>query len=81
MRLSFRAHYDGKVIVPDEPVELPVNTPITLEVGSSEAVPPLLKTPEERRAAWQRFLDRAAANPVPHVPLEALRRENLYEDR
>ena len=29
---SFKAHYDGKTIVPDEPIELPINQPLTLHV-------------------------------------------------
>ena len=27
-----RAHFDGTTIVPDEPVELPINQPLTLHV-------------------------------------------------
>gem|GEM_PF-2787805 len=34
------AHFDGKVIVPDEPVNLPLNEPIKLQfIGSSEQAP------------------------------------------
>jgi hypothetical protein len=28
MTMTFRAHFDGKVIVPDGPVDLPVNVPL-----------------------------------------------------
>jgi hypothetical protein len=28
----FIAHFDGKVIVPDEPVDLPINVPLILTV-------------------------------------------------
>lgn len=37
-----RAHFDGKVFVPDEPVDLPVGQPLELDVhrtGSGEAAP------------------------------------------
>ena len=29
---TLRAHFDGKVIVPDEPVDLPVNQPLIVRV-------------------------------------------------
>ena len=29
---TIRCHYDGKFIVPDEPVDLPVNTPLLIRV-------------------------------------------------
>jgi hypothetical protein len=32
MSMTIRAHYDGKVLVPDEPVELPVDQPLEIEV-------------------------------------------------
>jgi hypothetical protein len=32
MPVTLRAHFDGKVIVPDEPVNLPVNAPLKIEI-------------------------------------------------
>ena len=32
---TIRAHFDGKTFVPDEPVHLPVNQPLTLHVQSA----------------------------------------------
>jgi hypothetical protein len=32
MSVTIRAHFDGKVIVPDEPVDLPVNQPLEVEL-------------------------------------------------
>ncbi len=32
MTPSIAAHFDGKVIIPDEPVELPVGQPLRLQV-------------------------------------------------
>lgn len=37
MTRTIKAHFDGKVIVPDEPVQLPVGQPITVHVEVSEA--------------------------------------------
>jgi len=34
------AHFDGKVIVPDEPVQLPVGEPLRLHVEMVESEPP-----------------------------------------
>lgn len=31
--MTVRAHFDGRVIVPDEPVDLPVNTPLDVEIN------------------------------------------------
>ncbi len=33
--MTINAHFDGKVIVPDQPVDLPVNQPLILEVQSA----------------------------------------------
>lgn len=35
---SIRCHYDGKVIVPDEPVSLPVGRPLTLHISEETGV-------------------------------------------
>jgi hypothetical protein len=32
MTMSIKAHFDGKTIVPDEPVDLPVNQPLQVRV-------------------------------------------------
>jgi hypothetical protein len=32
MTMSIKAHFDGKTIVPDEPVNLPVNQPLRVKV-------------------------------------------------
>ena len=70
-----RAHYDGKTFVPDEPVDLPVDQPVEVELLSSDEK---AKEIERKLAALQRIASRAVnAN----IPDEALRRENMYEDR
>ena len=79
MTVTIRAHFDGKVIVPDEAVALPRDTPLTVHVDTAAASspPPAGDAP---RSAYAAFLARARARPVPHVSDEALRRESIYED-
>ncbi len=40
MTQTIAAHFDGKVIVPDEPVELPVGTPLRVQVEVQGAPAP-----------------------------------------
>ncbi|MDP6111974.1 MAG: hypothetical protein QGG53_08900 [Planctomycetota bacterium] len=37
MKESLKAHYDGTVLVPDEPVNLPVGTPLRIQVEVAES--------------------------------------------
>jgi len=37
MSIIIKAHYDGTTIVPDEPVDLPVNEPLELELRQPSA--------------------------------------------
>jgi hypothetical protein len=78
MTTTLRAHFDGKVIVPDEPVELPVGQPLRIEVYTASADYSAL-SPEERGAA----LDRLVVQAIPglNIPDAVLRRENLYEEQ
>jgi hypothetical protein len=50
MTLRIRAHFDGRVLVPDEPVDLPVNQPLDVEVTPSTNGAG--GTAEPRRAGW-----------------------------
>ena len=34
--IAIKAHFDGKVLVPDEPLELPANTPLVIEIKEAE---------------------------------------------
>jgi len=47
--MTVRAHYDGKVIVPDEPVDLPVNTPLDLDVRPANGTPAVAPKPVRKR--------------------------------
>ena len=78
MIVTIRAHFDGKVIVPDEPVDLPVNQPLKVQL---RPIAPQGATPAADRA--REALDRLAARAIHglRIPDEALRREHLYEDR
>lgn len=78
MAMTIRAHYDGKVIVPDEPVDLPINQTLELEVKPTVAAEQGVAL-DERRAALERFLARAIHGLT--ISDESLRRENLYDDR
>ena len=72
--MVIRMRFDGKVFTPEEPVDMPLNEPLDFEYK-----PPEPKwDPEKAKAAIQRIVSRA--KPV-GIPLEALRRENMYEDR
>lgn len=78
MTVRIKAHFDGKTIVPDEPVDLPVGTAGMVEFCVvSPGVP--LSTRTDRRAALERVIGEAVKGVG--LPLEALRRENIYEDR
>ena len=39
MTRSISAHFDGRFIVPDEPVQLPVGQPLRVRVELAEAAP------------------------------------------
>jgi hypothetical protein len=78
MALTIRAHYDGKVFVPDEPVDLPINQALELEV-KPVTVPDGELSLDERRAAFERVVARAIHGLK--ISDESLRRENIYEER
>jgi hypothetical protein len=78
MSVTIRVHYDGKVLVPDEPVDLPVNEPLAAELN---VVSDKLSPGEiERRLAALREVEAHAVHGL-NISDEALRRENMYEDR
>lgn len=76
MSVVIRVHFDGKNIIPDEPVDLPINQPMEAELHFSEEK---LSAEEisRRRAALKRLASRAVHGLK--IPDEALNRENLYE--
>jgi hypothetical protein len=76
MTWTIRAHFDGRVIVPDEPIDLPVNQTLEVELKPFPAESPV-SARERRRAALQRVAARAIHGL--NIPTEVLRREHLYE--
>ena len=79
---TIQAHFDGKSFVPDEKVDLPVGiaSKVTVELAGLPTPHPVLP-PEEiarRRGALRELHEKLAT--VTPVPLEAVRRVNLYGD-
>ncbi|MCW5934892.1 MAG: hypothetical protein KIT45_11465 [Fimbriimonadia bacterium] len=80
MILTIRARFDGKVIVPEEALELPTDRPLEIQVQvleqPSETEYEAL-TIEERITRYKKFAGQLSGS---SVSLEHLRRENFYED-
>ncbi len=78
MTVRIKAHFDGKTIVPDEPVSLPVGTVVTVEFPALDSLGPVPSAAERLRA-----LDELASMAIPGLKISdaSLLRENLYEDR
>ncbi len=66
--LAIRGHFDGKVIVPDEPVDLPTNQRIIIHIQSVDQ-----QTPDFR--AWLGLGLRAPKNPKPRFETD----DDLWE--
>lgn len=79
MTRSILAHFDGRVIVPDEPVDLPTNAPLRLDISR---MPTAKETdsgdPIAEQARRIRALEGMFSGPT--LPDEALRRESIYAD-
>lgn len=77
--LCIRAHFDGKFIVPDEPVDLPINAPLNIEVRASDpSASPGQGEIRRKLAALESFANRAVGGTS--IPAEMLRREHMYGD-
>jgi hypothetical protein len=77
MVVRIKAHFDGKTIVPDEPIDIEPGTPLTVEYNTAGEKRPEL-TVEEKHEIIRRIASRAVKGPP--IPDEALRRENMYGD-
>lgn len=79
MKAAIRARFDGKVFVPEEPVDLPEGERVLIQVVAPSHSLHRAETPEQ----LEQLLDelRATAVPKVNIPDEVLRREHLYEDR
>ncbi len=78
MSITIHAHFDGAVIVPDEPVELPIGERIEIEIRQMNPEASDLDL-AARKAALQELISRGVKGL--NISDESLRRENLYEDR
>ena len=76
-RFASKAISTGR-IVPDEPVDVPAGTEAVVDFAVSEAIYPL---PNPRGSAGVVGRTFGGAVKGIGIPLESLRRENLYEDR
>ena len=81
--MTVRAHFDGRVIVPDEPVNLPLNAPLDVEIkpanGSTHLPTPTDQQIQARLQALERIVSHGVSGA--NIPDEMLRREHLYDDR
>ena len=78
--MTIRAHFDGSVIVPDEPLNLPVDAALAVDIRPLLATGPAdAATIQRRMDALQRFIARGV--PETAIAQEQLRREHLYDDR
>jgi predicted DNA-binding antitoxin AbrB/MazE fold protein len=76
-----RARFDGKVLVPDEPLDLPIGEPLKLLLERSEQEDQRSYeelTVEERLERLKRITGTIQRVLIPD---EALLRENLYDER
>ena len=86
--MTIRAHFNGTVFVPDEPVNLPADTALELEVKRTNGFSPEVvaateaaKDPADtagRLAALNEFV--AYAVKGADIPDQMLRREHMYGD-
>lgn len=85
MTQTIQAHFDGRVFIPDEPVDLPLNEPLRLTVepshkAASATALPILADPsrtfEEKLDAVRRTFSYGREGKA--LPDEALRRESIY---
>lgn len=77
--MTILAHFDGKVIVPDELVNIPADALLEVDIRSRAGASPSCKTAAASRlAALERVVARARHGL--RIPAEALRREQLYGD-
>jgi hypothetical protein len=84
--MTIRAHFNGTVIVPDEPVNLPVDAALELEVKRTNGFSPEVaaameaaKDPADtagRLATLREFVAHAVEGA--DIPDQILRREHLY---
>ncbi|GIV15393.1 MAG: hypothetical protein KatS3mg022_0828 [Armatimonadota bacterium] len=78
MKTLIHARYDGKVLIPEEPLELEDGQEVTLQIIEQRGRTDNSPSREQRLRALKQLV--ATAVEGANIPDEALRRENLYED-
>ncbi len=74
LMIALNAHYDGKVLVPDEPLDLPANQKVRNSIESIDADPPIARP----RTDWHALIgiaNEGPTNPNPRFPDE----DSLWE--
>ena len=69
--MTLRAHFDGKVLVPDEPVNLPVNCALEVQVTP-------VGLPSSSGKPLTRLLALARKFPVTHAPADGAAQHDHY---
>lgn len=77
MKTLIHARYDGKVLIPEEPLQLEEGQRVTVLLLEPSPKAENLSV-EERIAALRRFVEGGVRGV--NLPDEALRRETIYED-
>ncbi len=77
MTTTIQAKFDGRVLVPEEPIDLPVNEILTLDVRQPRFVRAMPSMELRRNAHQQLAVD--AVSGV-NLPDSALQRDGIYED-
>lgn len=87
MTQTLRARFDGRALIPEEPVDLPQDVVLDITIegmdrpAESTRLPTLAdpnKSLEEKLAAIRRTFSHGVEGA--NIPAEALRRENMYGD-
>lgn len=76
-----RAHFDGRFIVPDEPVDLPLNTPLHLKLVEEVAQTNGTANEDSVQRRLQQLALATGCVDGPSLPSDSLRRENFYDER
>ena len=76
MTITIRAHFDGAVIVPDEPVDLPPGESLVVEVRPIRSGDRELA--QKQREAMEELFSRPIYGLT--IPAEALSRESIYAE-
>ena len=74
MTTSLKAHFDGKVFVPDEPVPVPAGTPAEIRVSTAES-----NAEKTRRAKIRKELVALCGEMNGGVGRRTWTRDDLYE--